>query len=164
MLNESKWNSFFKIIELVDDFKNNINNNYKNIDISINKFINKLRIEIITLSSKYANNIFIKLLYFYIDEIILKLVFKKNIKWSLLQLEYFKVNNGGQYFFEILDDLLKNISIDSNSNNNIFNKNELIFNLKVSYFLLKYGFVGKFYNDKDSIDLYLTKIKEVCVN
>ena len=88
MLNESKWDVVFELVSIINDL--NLDNIILDTRISINKKIH--------LNKKYFNynDDFFKLVIFYVDETISKYLNKNYKKWSLLQLEYFSVNNGGQ--------------------------------------------------------------------
>lgn len=70
----------------------------------------------------------------YVDE---KIMFKykdnnSDFNWSLLQLEYYSKNDGGEYVFEIIENLLSDA---------IYPK----ICYEVIYFILEGGFLGKYY-------------------
>ncbi len=82
------------------------------------------------------------------DEIIqTKYLTKMNSGWPLLQKELFQVENGGEMFFEILDDIMKK-------------PGTLSFIFEVYYFCLSYGFRGKYDQDPVRIKHYLKELKE----
>tara|TARA_R110000868_G_scaffold96162_2_gene264604 strand:+ start:22457 stop:22927 length:471 start_codon:yes stop_codon:yes gene_type:complete len=154
MLNEPKWDVVFELVSIINEFKKNLD---KSNDLNLDNIILDTRISInkkIHLNKKYFNynDDFFKLVIFYVDETISKYLNKNYKKWSLLQLEYFSVNNGGQLFFDVLDNSLLKL-IDDN-----------IFTIKTGYFLLKHGFVGKFYDSQQDIMKYSSKLEEILIN
>ena len=72
---------------------------------------------------------------------------KMHSSWPLLQKELFQVENGGEMFFEILDDILKK-------------PGTLSFIFEVYYFCIVYGFRGKYDQDPVRIKYYLKELKD----
>ncbi len=83
----------------------------------------------------------------HIDEMIqTKYLTKMDSSWPLLQRELFQVENAGEMFFEILDDIL-------------IKPATLPFVFEVYYFCISYGFRGKYDQDPVRINHYLKSLK-----
>ena len=80
------------------------------------------------------------------DERIRSLPYIEEHKWSPLQKELFQVDNAGELFYQIIDELIKK----SNTLNLIF---------EVFYFCLSNGFKGKYQLERHRIDEYKEKLK-----
>lgn len=68
-----------------------------------------------------------------------------NISWPLLQKELFQIDNAGEVFYEILDDILPKPQTHS-------------FIYEVYYFCLRYGFRGRYENNPVKITEYMKKL------
>ena len=83
----------------------------------------------------------------YFDEIVQSKVFQaQHITWPPLQKELFQIDNGGETYYEMLDDILR--------------KPETIpFVYEVFYFCLSDGFRGKYAENPLKIEEYQTKLR-----
>jgi len=134
MLNDPKWDIVFNILLY---FKENIDFDITELEAYIDKKITELK------NLKFENLDFIKLLIFYIDEKVLNILNTNYSKWPLLQVKYFDTNIGGQLFFEI---------IYSNKDFDV---------QKLALILLKLGFKGRFFGDKDRILEYIQSLSNL---
>ena len=80
------------------------------------------------------------------DEKIRSLPYIEEHKWSPLQKELFKVDNAGELFYQMIDELMRK----GNTLNLIF---------EVFYFCLKNGFKGKFLLEKHRVKEYIEKLE-----
>ena len=69
-----------------------------------------------------------------------------HISWPLLQKELFQIDNAGDVFYEILDDILPKPQTH-------------VFIYEVYYFCLRYGFRGRYENNPVKITEYLKKLQ-----
>ena len=134
MLNDPKWDIVFNILLY---FKENIDFDITELEAYIDKKITDFK------NLKFENLDFIKLLIFYIDEKVLNILNTNYSKWPLLQVKYFDTNIGGQLFFEI---------IYSNKDFDV---------QKLALILLKLGFKGRFFGDKDRILEYIQSLSNL---
>jgi type IV/VI secretion system ImpK/VasF family protein len=69
-----------------------------------------------------------------------------NMNWPLLQKELFQIDNAGEVYYEILDDILQKPQTHT-------------FIYEVYYFCLRYGFRGRYENNPVKITEYLKKLQ-----
>lgn len=82
-----------------------------------------------------------------IDELIqTNLLRTLNINWPLMQKELFQIDNAGEVFYEILDDVL-------------LKPQTPVFIYEVYFFCLRYGFRGRYENSPVKITEYLKKLQ-----
>jgi type IV/VI secretion system ImpK/VasF family protein len=82
-----------------------------------------------------------------IDELIqTNLLRAMNISWPLLQKELFQIDNAGEVYYEILDDILPKPQTNT-------------FIYEVYYFCLRYGFRGRYESNPVKITEYLKKLQ-----
>ncbi len=82
------------------------------------------------------------------DELIQNRYLKRlHTKWPMLQMELFDVDNAGEMFFDLLDDILNKPITEP-------------FIYEVFYFCLSYGFLGKYADNPIKIKEYLKALKE----
>jgi len=137
MLNEPKWDLVFDVLLYLKD----------NSELDIIEFKKFIDDKIDALKILESHNLdFVKLLVFYIDEKVLNILNTNYSKWSLLQVEYFNINTGGQLFFELID-------------NNKCSELQ-----KLALLLLKLGFKGRFFENRDRIAGYITSLQAICTN
>ncbi len=81
------------------------------------------------------------------DELIKQNILKVNtLEWPSLQQELYQVEDAGDLFYELLDNILKK-------------PDTLPFVYEVYYFCLKDGFLGRYANNLDKINYYLEKLR-----
>ena len=83
----------------------------------------------------------------YCDELVYGCTGGAAARWEPLQSELYEVDNGGEVFYSILDDRLRQEET-----------NPLIF--EVFYFCLSDGFLGMYQTDRKKIDEYKTRLAE----
>jgi len=82
-----------------------------------------------------------------IDELIqTNFLHTMNISWPLLQKELFQIDNSGEVFYEILDDILPKPQTHT-------------FIYEVYYFCMRYGFRGRYENNPVKVTEYLKKLQ-----
>jgi type IV/VI secretion system ImpK/VasF family protein len=111
---------------------------------SLNQLKNNLRQ---TLDDHSVTLIFFALVVMLDEEIQNILSSQKSGQWSPLQQDLFNTTNGGEIFFENLDELLENHQVHS-------------FVHEVYYFVLKKGFRGKYAKSPNRITKYLEFLAE----
>lgn len=83
-----------------------------------------------------------------IDEIIQSNVLSSvDVNWPLLQKELFQIENAGEVFYEILDDIINKPQTPTSI-------------YEVYYFCLRYGFRGRYENNPAKIVDYIKRLKD----
>jgi len=130
----------------------------KQIEIKSNDLIelrSKLRIELETirqlLTEQYSQRDVYLVLFPFIahcDELIRKLIIdRENLNWPSFQEEFYKIDDAGDTFYDLLDDLLTK-------------PDTLPFVYEIYLFCLKDGFLGRYSNYPDTIKDYIKKLNK----
>ncbi len=136
-----------------DDGKKDSNNSPEHLDLvkarsEIRKQFESLRIKLLECLSEQECYQVIFPLMVHFDEIVRAEFLKdEQLKWPLLQKEFYDVDNGGELFYDNLNSILRKPQTS-----------EFIF--EVNYFCLKHGFRGKYVDEPVKIKKYKDKLKE----
>lgn len=114
----------------------------------------KLRKRLTWLKSKFSEILADHEVYYtlfpivvYCDELVNSVTHGAISRWEPLQSELYEVDNGGEVFYSILDDRLRQEETSP-----------IVF--EVFYFCLKDGFVGMYQGDRKKIDEYMARLAE----
>lgn len=140
------------IIEVIDEIKNMQEKESLRKDTII-YFRDSFRERFLLLCNNMSfdkNEMFLFPLIAYIDEKMMILSFKLDLKWDILQKELYARNDGGEYVFTMIDQILLDNIIDETS----------LFIIKI---ILDNGFSGKYFNNLDDQKFiyYKAKINDI---
>ena len=83
----------------------------------------------------------------YFDELVMTRYYKNlPINWPLLQRKVYNIHNGGEKFYQIVEELLKSNYAEA-------------FVYEIFYFCLKHGFRGAFYDNQQRREAYLKQLE-----
>ncbi len=133
--------------------KEDVNNSFEHLDLvkarsEIRKQFETLRLKLLEYLSEQECYQVIFPLMVHFDEIVrAEFLKEEQLKWPLLQKEFYDVDNGGELFYDNLNSILRKPQTS-----------EFIF--EVNYFCLKHGFRGKYVDEPIKIKKYKDKLKE----
>ncbi|MCP3940794.1 MAG: DotU family type IV/VI secretion system protein [Desulfobacteraceae bacterium] len=99
------------------------------------------------LSEQESYQVLFPLVVYFDEQVQAKFFKEKHLTWPLLQKELYEVDNGGELFYDTLDNILRKPQTSQ-------------FIFEVNYFCLKHGFQGKFVDDSVKIKEYMETLKQ----
>ncbi len=124
------------------------NTDFVNARKEIRKQFEDLRIKLLEYLSEQESYQVLFPLVVHFDEIVrARFLKEKQLRWPLLQKEFYDIDNGGELFYDNLNSILRKPQTS-----------EFIF--EVNYFCLKNGFQGKYVDDPVKIKEYLKKLEK----
>ena len=156
MKNLEIWKKFIDLSNYFDQYKQGELEQIISDADKIIEFRSNLRIKINELSDVCKDNLGVKVAYFlifpvvvYCDEVISLCFAKNNISWPKMQKEIYGIENGGEKFYELLDQIIEQPTYP-----------EIVY--QVYYWLLAAGFQGVLIDEtKKSAVYYNNKLKDL---
>lgn len=110
--------------------------------------LQRLKVDLIRIVSEKDVNMVLYPLVIHFDEMVMRRLSKEEqTRWQLLQKDLFNINDGGDVFFDFINERLRTSDTPL-----------MVF--EVLYFCLSDGFIGKFSNDVGKLDQYKGQLLE----